>query len=329
MNLRAAWIAIAILAISASGQTSKQQRQPVPSPEEIIRMVESQASKEDDLENLWKALHISPKLRTIWTNRTDVGTEELSCWMGCDATIVNTQPSLLKTGRNTLVRVCGRGGTECRFLLLQEKQRGWTLVDYFDSTYNRYERPSAAVVWSGERRWIVVSEGGGGGTGVSLRASSWYELRNGRFRCVLDVSEKGHDLNFHPARTFSTQFLRYERVGGKELLRFKFNAAFEDYPEKKALWKESWNVTYTRVGEQPTFRFDSGSSDIDERAAKDLFHFDSLRLANFVRIAFNHLMEIARNPSDDRREWLKGFLEENRNVRQLNAVRTAFAGFKK
>jgi hypothetical protein len=40
-------------------------------------------------------------------------------------------------------------------------------------------------------------------------------------------------------------------------------------------------------------------------------------------------MEIARNPSDDRREWLAGFLEENRSIRQLDAVKTAFAAASK
>jgi hypothetical protein len=291
-----------------------------PSPDEIIRIVKAGAG--DDLKGLWKTLHVSPRERILSEKSDDEGTEEFSCWTGCDAKVVSRQ-RLLENGRDELVRVCGRGGTECRFLLLHRDQARWTLIDYIDSWDNKYDRPEAGVIDTGDRRWLVIDEFGGGGTGVSLQVASWHELHNGRFRWVLGLADKGRDLNADPERKFSSRFLRYERTSGKELLRFAFVVNFQTHANEP-LWQDDWKITYSRVIGQPIFQFDSQLSGIAREAAQDIFHFDSLELEMFTRVAFAHLIEIARNPSDPRRTWLREFLEKAEDIPQLKTIRKEF-----
>jgi len=217
----AAWIAMAILAISASGQSPKRQRQPMPSPGEIIQMFDA-ATRTRDLLRVWKALHISSKWREITADGVEQSADEIHCDYRCEAAVVTEQPVLFEPGNDRVIRFCVQDASECRFLLLHESEGSWSLIDYVDVTVNKYHPPAAHIVDGGNRRWLVIDCYGGGGSGVWRENAAWYEIHNDRFRFVLGVANQGHDVNGDPERSFSSRFLRFERTQGKEVLRFTF-----------------------------------------------------------------------------------------------------------
>ena len=145
------------------------------------------------------------------------GNDEINCADGCKATIVSSD-HLLADGNDAMVRVCTAFGNICRFLLLHQSSSVWSLVDYLDSDYEKYELPTAWIEASQNRRWLVKSAFGGGGTGVSLEVADWYEMRCGALQNILDVPLKGHDVDAKPARGFSTKFKASTKRSGVNLL---------------------------------------------------------------------------------------------------------------
>jgi hypothetical protein len=323
--MNSAAIAAVVIALLAAPGHNEEKGKRVPSPDEIIRMVEAVSSSgSTDLSAVWNALHVNPKTRVPSDHGFDQGSEKQVCWMGCKADVVAGQELSLQPGSGTLMRICMRGDRECRFLLLGKTTDGWFLSDYVDSIFTKYDKPEARVIVSSTRQWLAILDFSSGGTGVYAQSSSWYEIRDGRLKRILEVTNTGHDVNDNPERFFSSRFLGYQAGPGKDVLRFVFSVEFKTHGEGELLWNDECAVTYSRASGMGVFRFDRAESALDEKAADGLFNYDSLKTTTFVRIASSHLMEIARNRQDPRRQWLKDFLKENDSLRQLDAVRTAF-----
>ena len=87
------------------------------------------------LPDLWTRLGIPARLKVSSGN-------EINCVEGCEASIVSND-HLLPDGNDTIVRVCTAFGNTCRFLLLHESSSVWSLVDYLDTDYEKYELPTA------------------------------------------------------------------------------------------------------------------------------------------------------------------------------------------
>jgi len=162
------------------------------------------------LPNLWARLGIPARLKASSGN-------EINCLDGCEASIVSSD-YLLPAGNDTVVRVCTAFGDTCRFLLLHQSSSVWSLVDYLDTDYDKYELPTAWIEASQDQRWLVKSSFGGGGTGVYLGIAEWFEIRCGALENILKVPLKGEDVNAKPARYFSTRFKGFTRQASVNLL---------------------------------------------------------------------------------------------------------------
>jgi hypothetical protein len=277
------------------------------------------------LRTLWSRLGIPATVRVATDRGFEQGTGEISCAAGCEARAETSGNFLLGDGNDAVVRVCNRGESACRLLLLYQGSKGWGLVDYVDSPNQRYSGPTAEVVPAADRRWLVIRGFGGGGTGCSLDVADWFEIHCGALRRVLHVPASGHDVNARPGRHFSTRFTAFRKREGRESLEFGYVVLFEDYPHLRPLWQEERTVVFSRPEGGAQFRFDAAASDITETFAAKVFDTYSMKPADFVEFAFNRLRRIATDPSDSRRTWLRGLLDETAATPKVQSLRAALA----
>ncbi len=253
--------------------------------------------------------------------------EEIDCTEECEARIVNSE-HIFPDGDDSIVRVCAQFDQTCRFLLFHRGQAGWGLFDYLDSPYEKYEAPQISVEASQNQRWIAKSTFGGGGTGVYLLDSQWFEVRCGALTSILTLPLRGHDVDAKPARYFSTRFKAYSTSGSRQSLEFAFVVRFDDYQNSRELWQEERTVVFSRANTRAGFAFDPAASNITSAFADKIFAFDSMDESDFVEFAHDRLMTIAKDPDDPRRAWLRQFLQDVPPSAKVRALKAQMTGTK-
>jgi hypothetical protein len=244
------------------------------------------------LKDLWNTLEIPPKLRLASSGGFVAAPREIDCTTGCQAKIVGGD-HLLPDGNDSIVRVCKENEITCRFLVLHQSSAGWKLVDYLDSPFEKYEAPRVWVQTAQDRRWLVKSGFGGGGTGLYLSIAEWFELHCGTLQPVLTLPFRGDDVNAKPARYFSTRFKAFHVEGSRDSLEFGYTVRFEDYPNQRQLWQEERTVVFSRAKRSGAFAFDPAASTISAAFEKKVFAIASMGENDFLEFAYNRLLRIA------------------------------------
>jgi hypothetical protein len=275
------------------------------------------------LKDLWRTLGIPAKLRLSTSNGFTKGDEEIDCTSGCKAAIVSGDQLLREDGDDSIVRICTHFETTCRFLLLHRSSGRWSLVDYLDAPFEKYEPPVASVEAAQDRRWLVQRGFGGGGTGVYLADAEWFEIRCGSLESVLTLPSRGHDVNAAPARYFSTRFRGFHQRAGRESLEFGYVVIFQDYEHERQLWQEERTVVFSRANSNSAFAFDPAASSLSAAFKNKVFAFDSMDENDFIEFAYDRLMRIASDSTDNRREWLQGFLDGMSETAKVKALKAA------
>lgn len=285
-----------------------------------------------DATQLWRKLGISDNLRDTSTT----GAKEIAGKFTCGPSGSNYEAEdasfdriLAEDGRDVVVRISFTSCDLHRFLLFHQGRNGWRLVDYLDSTDSHYSPPQASVISSGGKRWLVITSYPRGGTGVGIQPTDWYEIHDGKFRWVLVVPMKGHDMNHNPAREFSARFVRAMTIAGRETLEFIYSINFESgfgssNPFEQFLWQDEWTVAYSRATGKAELKFDPKNSGATKKLIEELFNYDTIEDSKLLALITNQLIEIARQPDDRRRPWLREVLDKYPKLRELGSVREAF-----
>jgi hypothetical protein len=289
----------------------------------------TQTTFNEDATQLWRKLGITDKIR----NTSVAGAREIGGSFTCGQSGANYEAEnasfdriLAEDGRDVVVRISFNSCDLHRFLFFHQGRGGWRLVDYLDSADSHYSPPEANVISSGGNRWLVITSYPRGGTGVGIQTADWYEIHEGKFRWVLAVPMKGHDMNYNPAREFSARFVRATTIAGRETLEFIYSISFESgfgssNPFDQFLWQDEWTVAYSRAAGQVELKVDPKNSSTTKKIITDLFNYDTVENAELLGLVANHLLEIARQPNDPRRPWLKEVLNKYPNLRELAPVR--------
>jgi hypothetical protein len=230
---------------------------------------------------------------------------------------------LREDGDDSIVRVCTQFETTCRFLLLHQGSGRWSLVDYLDAPFEKYEPPMVWVEAAQDRRWLVQRGFGGGGTGVYLADAEWFEMRCGALASVLTLPSRGHDVNAKPARYFSTRFRGFHQRAGRESLEFGYMVLFQEYEQERQLWQEERTVVFSRANSSTTFVFDPAASSLSAAFKNKVFAFDSMDENDFIEFAYDRLLRIASDSADNRRDWLHRFIDGMHETAKVKALKSA------
>jgi hypothetical protein len=285
-----------------------------------------------DVNQLWRTLGISGKIRETMANGSKDTTATFKCADDCEAQRVGLSwPLLDGDGEDAVIRISPAylNANLSRFLVFHRSgDRPWQLIDYLDSTEWDYNFPSVSVANSAGKRWLVVTLHPHCGTGCSLTHADWYELNNGKLRMVLTVPLDGGQFNENPARQFETRFLRGSQSGGRETLEFIYHVEFRPSFRSSIdtdLWGEEKVIRFSRATGQSEFRFDPRNSEASETFVEDIFSSHELGPPRLFKSVQDRLLAIARGPNGPRRRWLKEVLDQNPNLPELASVRAAFA----
>jgi hypothetical protein len=288
-----------------------------------------------DLDQLWRILGISAKIRETTAAGSRDTSKSFNCGPDdrCDWELSPPDwPLLDDDGEEMVVRVSPTDnyGDLSRFLVLHRGKAGWRLVDYLDSTPSRYSRAQLSIIYSGGKRWIVLTSFPRCGTGCSLNPAEWFELKNGKLRSVLIVASSGHEGNQNLGRYFEARFVRGNQSDGRETLEFiyhgEFRSGFGSRIEVNNLWGDEKVIRFSRPNGQGEFKFDPKNSEASEVFIDDIFSAElEVTQPRLFRLVQDHLLEIARGPKDRRRAWLKEVLDSYADAPELARVREAFA----
>jgi hypothetical protein len=285
--------------------------------ESISELARKVDKREITSEQLWDALGSGPG--------------PFDCRQGCDVDRQYLGKFESDAGYDELVKLSQQD--YARFLLLHSLDERSTLVAYVDAGESRYDPAEAKAILSGGKNWLQLRTYPRGGTGVSVSPTDWYELSQNQLRRVLRVPATGHQANNDPARSFETRFIRAETVAGIETLKFVYSVEFvSGYGSGGAsidtsLWQDERIVTFSRSKGEVAFHFDPVRSQMAKEYADRIFSYDDFYGDEFgyYRLLSDRLLEIARNPHDRRREWLKQLLEREHDIPMLEPVRKVFA----
>jgi len=296
------------------------------------QFIDKKDLRQADVDQLWRTLGISGKIRETTVNGSKDHNENFECGLDdeCEAQLFIPDWRLVDAaGNDRLVRIKSPRDMS-RFLVFHQDEVGgaWRFLDYLDSTESHYAPARAIVVNSGGKGWLVVNSQPRCGTGCSLFPSDWFELKNGKLRMVLSMPRSGNEISQNPGRTFETRFTRASLSGGKETLEFvfhvEFSSGFGSSIQVNNLWDEEKLIRFSRTAGQAEFKFDAKNSEATE-AFLDIFSTnEEVTRPRIFRLIRTHLLEIARGPNDPHRPWLKDLLEKYPNLRELAPVRTAF-----
>jgi hypothetical protein len=288
-----------------------------------------------DVNQLWRTLGISGKIRETTVNGAKDTSQSFSCYEDdhCEGQRVSLDwPLVDGDGEDAVVRIAPAylNANMRRFLVFhREAGSAWKLVDYLDSKGWDYDHPQLSVVSSGGMRWLVATSWPHCGTGCNEHPMFWYELKNGKLRMVLTVPRAGGQFNENPARQFETRFVRASRSGGRETLEFVYHVEYSSgigsSIQLSDLWDDEKAVKFSRTTGQGEFEFDAKSSELSQDFVKDIFSSEDLGPPRLFQLVQDYLLQIARGPHNRRREWLKELLVQDPNLPELAPVRAAFA----
>jgi hypothetical protein len=296
----------------------------------VERIAEIARNGSEGLSDFWRETGMSGKVRETTATATEETSFDFTCSSNCSAEVVGFDNFLAEPGTDALVKIQSSNFMFSRFVLEHKGRKGWRVVDYVDSLDNRYGAAQAKIIPSAGRRWLVITSGGSGGTGVFTSYESWYELSRGRFVCVLEHVAQGHDLNLDPAREFFARFMRHRTDAGRDFLEFTYHVSFtngfgtKDEFENR-LWEDEWTVTFSRPTIGGPFRFDAKGSQLTRHFVDAVFDYDTVSESELVRLLAPRLLAIAHNPADRRRRWLRDFLDRNAEEPEAARIHRAMA----
>jgi hypothetical protein len=199
------------------------------SPINPIEYIDQKDLHQADVDQLWRTLGISGKIRKTTANGSKDTSATFKCAY-CEAQRVGLSWPLVEgDGEDVAVRISAPVEANMRRFLVFHRDaasEAWRLVDYLDSTEWDYDEPDVSVVFSGGKRWLVLKAWPHCGTGCSLIHTDWFELKNGKLRMSLTVPLKGHQGNENPGRLFETRFVRESQSEGRETLEFIYHVEF-------------------------------------------------------------------------------------------------------
>jgi len=283
-------------------------------------------------EQFWNALGISPAVRPTSARGTTATFRRLGCPCSVQRIAWYTLESL--DDFDELVQVSE--GNQARLLLIHNQDGISRLVDYLDAEMSEYAPPEFSILTAAGNTFVQVTTFPRGGTGLADFPADWYEVHENHFRWVLRVPQSGNQANADPARDWSANFVGSDFVHGVEILKFAYSAQFGSgfssggAANEIDLWNDERAVAFSRQKGQTLFKFDRRRSNTTKEfvdfmfsEAGDVYDFPEEQ-SRFYRLLSDHLLEIARNPRDPRREWLRQLLERKRDVPTLKPVREAF-----
>ena len=311
-------VALLLCAARLAADDSDELRKAAQSPYQIERFVRTHANF--DWGVLWKALGIVEEEPFFEECEEPSSCSSETVWVR-DGQVIER---LNDSSYNSTVFL--------RFQEIGELSNEWRFLGYFRPAV-KYFRPEHKLMTIDHRTFLLVSEQGSAGTGISVAWQNVFDLGRPTFKPVLRFVEDGwwngwFGLPGHEVHGFLASIER----GSRDTIKIHYTVR---HFEKKAgdLGHCQADAVFTRTG-SGNFRFapELSSAPLTEiksvyvlidPADDNPYNYDS----DFVHYNFQNLKRIATGPANPARTWLKRYVAshggsaERRELQRLLAAR--------
>ena len=200
----------------------------------------------------------------------------------------------------------------------------WTFAGYY-SPLVKYFEPRHRTVRFGTKPFLVVTQQGASGSGLSSEVEDWMDLTLPKFQPVFSLATEGH-------REGSPNRIGLETNGSVVSMASDPVEGFQVVYGVRFMHEREWlgyrvdTAVYVRRGEN--FVFDADRSKISKADIDNIYGLEDDHPSNedYLRYLLPELKKIAAGPENETKDWLKRFLKECENTvekREIQALLTA------
>jgi hypothetical protein len=198
------------------------------------------------------------------------------------------------------------------------------------SPHVKYFRPEHRIIRFGEKPFLIVTEQGNAGSGLSSKIESWIDLTESEFKPVMGFTSEGHLQRFQggigrevSALVVSLTTGPVERITVACNIEFRtVNSNHEDL----AIGQRKDRVVYARSG-KGDFEIDESLSTISAKDVGDFYDALDSDFTNeeFLKFNFKGLTDLARSSDLKGRSWLMDFLQRCAETAESLQLRSILA----
>lgn len=284
------------------------------SPYEIKRLVDENHKAAE--RHQWEEL----PLETIW-NQLDVHPPDsdstiVKCNGDCRADVVTLELDG-KPGAETMLIL--DSWDLCRFLIFKQNltRRGlsaqWEFMGYIDAS-SWYVDPQYRVLTAGAKRWLVINENYGHGSGFGAYTDSWYEITENGMTNVLSYQSSLYSatwMNEKPGISRKTEVLKIEDSEGITTVVLKSYTSYEGFleatTELSPLWSNKRTATFLKGRGMHEFVFDSPHSEMAQ-AELSADYGEAITDEEVLKYNYMELNKLAAGGNAKQKEWLRSYL---------------------
>ena len=191
----------------------------------------------------------------------------------------------------------------------------------------KYFHPEHRLARFGGKPFLIVTEQGQAGTGLSSKVESWIDLTMEGFRPVLAFTAEGdYDPPFNGVGRSVRGFVVSMTTQPVERITVAFDIEFEGFEDRLPIGGRRDQVVYSRTG-RGDFELDQSLSTATAKEVEDFYEnvdgHDNDDKAEFLKFHLKGLTGVATGEDNKGRLWLSRYLQtapDTPESRQLKAL---------
>jgi hypothetical protein len=303
------------------------------SPYEIKRLIDE--NYRAGRRRRWRELPLEPIWSQLGIQPGGQGSAIESCNGNCHADVVSLELDG-RPGPETMLVLDSLNSS--RFLIFKQApgqhvmNAEWTLLGYIDA-YGWYFDPEYRVVTAGTKRWLVVNESYGHGSGFGSYAANWYEVTE---RGVVDVLtyQSGLGLGALPGGRAGverkTKVVKAQYRDDIATIVLQSSTSYEGYLEQSGpipLWANKRTATFIQGPGMRKFMFDPLHSEMTAiELSVDLGDGENITDEEVLKYNYRDLNKLAVGGNAKQKEWLRNYLAACDDTPERESLQAALGG---
>jgi hypothetical protein len=273
-----------------------------------------------NLKPLWQSLGIES--RYVGERNPDRTGEFMSQCIGCNVQEfkydLDNEP-----GKEILLRIEDYMAQSWRYLLFKETTSSeiegrWKFIGHIDYDFGKYREPQHMVVVSGGKTWLLVEGQEGGGIGFNLYTNRFFRVEAERLKEVLRFPSEGFQgpCCGTPVQEFTSRIMNCEENQGVMRIEIEYRTKYYSFHN----WQRRQKAIYITDSARGKLMLNRAESEISQEEIEALYGNNFSRFEDILKYNFTELLKMASGKDKDAHEWLRKFLHDCDESRQMQAL---------
>jgi hypothetical protein len=238
-----------------------------------------------------------------------------------------------KPGSEIMLRLYSKLSEKCRYLIFKPiniRRNLWNFLGYIDVDGQKYGVPWHRSLINGNKRWLVISELTGTGSGHSSHEDVLYLINESGVKDVFSYPSSCYWAESWTgvAQGFDSRILQAVSRNGTIIATVRLHRFYEAYENNQRipLWSQNKIVTFRQRVRSEDFGFEQRSSDISREEFETVYLGDALSASDVLKYNHHQLARIAAGKESKRKEWLRKFLDHCNDSEEKQSLQEALEG---